>query len=178
MTRTHGHSHKHPLYERWKGMRARCNNPNHASYPRYGGRGIGVCARWNNFVLFLIDVEASCPGPSYDLHRLDNDGDYTPENCVWLEKREHMAQPKSPEHRAKIGAAHRGRKQSPAHAAANGRAHRTEIDPDWLRGAYGAGAPVPELAAIVGCSRSTIYLALKRAGIPTWRASVDAGGRR
>ena len=45
LTRTHGFS-KHPLYQLWASVIQRCTNPNHASYHRYGGRGITVCDRW------------------------------------------------------------------------------------------------------------------------------------
>lgn len=79
---THGQS-GHPLYARWKAMKARCTNPNVKQYKDWGGRGITVCHRWLSFENYLADVE-----PMYlaakKLHgdiplqgdRIDNNGNY------------------------------------------------------------------------------------------------------
>lgn len=72
-------------YRAWKAMRQRCNNPKHPKYARYGGRGIKV--RFSDFEAFRAYMGECLPG--YDLHRLDNDGDYEPGNCVWLAHAEH-----------------------------------------------------------------------------------------
>ena len=80
----HGMSRKKiSAYETWKGMNARCNNPNHKKYPDYGGRGIKVCDRWKDFNLFFEDMGHK-PTKSHSLDRFpDMDGDYSSENCRW-----------------------------------------------------------------------------------------------
>jgi hypothetical protein len=63
-------------------MRDRCNNPKADRYPRYGGRGIRVCARWQtSFENFLADM-GPCPD-GMSIERKDNDSDYEPANCLW-----------------------------------------------------------------------------------------------
>ena len=74
-----------PEYVAWRSMITRCENPNAAKWPHYGGRGVTVCERWRkDFGAFLADVGRR-PSDSHSLDRIDVNGSYEPGNVRWAD---------------------------------------------------------------------------------------------
>lgn len=88
--------HGTPLYQVWRGMNLRCFCNQDKAYKNYGGRGITVCYEWSkfnpegvvNFYNWSINngykKEILSNGKNkWSLDRINNDGNYEPDNCRW-----------------------------------------------------------------------------------------------
>lgn len=77
----HGMS-SHKLYLIWAWMWDRCTRKTYPGFKNYGGRGISVCKRWESFEAFRDDMLPTWRR-GLTIHRKNNNGNYTPRNCVW-----------------------------------------------------------------------------------------------
>jgi len=75
-------------YVRWRNMWKRCTDIKHQAYPYYGGKGITVCERWEDFYVFVFDMGPVPDG--MELDRIDNSKNYEPSNCRWVSKSENI----------------------------------------------------------------------------------------
>lgn len=87
--RTHGLSYT-PEFKTWVSMIERCKNTGRTWQVYHGARGIKVCDRWLVFENFLADM-GHRPSPQHSIDRIDNDGDYTPDNCRWATPKQQSA---------------------------------------------------------------------------------------
>jgi hypothetical protein len=75
------------VYQVWKSMKSRCDNPNEQSYPNYGGRGIAYDPSWADFENFYRDMgdppKGGKKGGKITIDRVNNEGPYCKANCEW-----------------------------------------------------------------------------------------------
>lgn len=103
----HGLEHTR-LYGIWSDMRLRCYDEKNIAYHRYGGRGITICDEWKNDVKAFYDwATANGYNDSLTIDRIDNDGNYCPENCRWATVKEQASN-----RRSNILVTHNGKTQT------------------------------------------------------------------
>ena len=82
---THNMSHS-PEHVAWTAMKSRCYTKSNVSYKYYGERGVTVCERWlHSFENFFSDM-GNKPSREHSLDRIDTFGNYSPDNCRWVER--------------------------------------------------------------------------------------------
>lgn len=141
---THGESKTgNRTYRSWKEMRQRCNNPNSDKWKWYGGRGIKVCERWNDFALFLADMGERPERTSID--RINPDGHYEPSNCRWATPSQ-----QAETNRGVIQKGSEPKNKTPVKVVLA------------AKKAANSGVPVKEIGNQFGLSLTTVYQILRR----------------
>ena len=77
--------HKHKLYNVWQGIKTRCYNSKSNRYKYYGGRGIGICEEWLDFMAFFDWAISHGYEEGLTLDRIGRNKNYSPDNCQWVD---------------------------------------------------------------------------------------------
>jgi hypothetical protein len=83
----HG-DHLTKLHALWRNMRYRCRCKTSKDYARYGGRGVRVCRQWEDYGAFKKWANKNGYRDGLKIDRKDNNGDYCPENCHFVDIKE------------------------------------------------------------------------------------------
>ena len=95
MTKTHNKTNT-KIYGIWRGIKQRCHYKNHKFYRSYGGRGITIFSEWEkSFQAFYDWATSHGYKQGLSIDRIDNDGNYCPENCRWVSMKEQSRNRKS-----------------------------------------------------------------------------------
>lgn len=80
--------HLQALRRRYHSVKHRCYYPRSTVYVHYGGRGIQMCDEWkHSFDSFYDWAIKAGFSPALTLERINNDGNYEPSNCAWVDKK-------------------------------------------------------------------------------------------
>ena len=93
-TVTHGDS-RSKLYYVWRQMKARCSSPGNKDYKRYGFYGIKVCDEWLDYRIFRQWANDNGYAEGLTIDRIQNDGNYEPNNCRFATRSEQQHNLKS-----------------------------------------------------------------------------------
>ncbi len=82
---THGDS-RTRLYSIWFGIKVRCLKKSNHAYKYYGGRGITISEEFSKYEAFRAWALANGYTDKLSIDRINNDGNYSPENCRWTDQ--------------------------------------------------------------------------------------------